>query len=240
MARLGFARLSKEYRQVIHACMHVCMNSYIHTYMHAYMHTCIHAYMHTYTHTYIHTYKHTKIHTGSLRTYIHTSIHTYTHTGSLRLSPQAGAGKKEKEDINEIYDAARTLIQQSLPQTDRSTHEARYPLSLSPLPPTAMCSATPYTLHPTTKSVPQALNLLQSLKAILQPTPYTLTPCTLNQTLNPTGTAGAQPAREPQGHSAAGVGNEQPRRRTGAKGKHGQRSRPRPAPHVRRTLPPVG
>ena len=125
----------------MHACMHVFMNSYIHTY--------IHAYMHTYTHTYIHTYKHTKIHTGSLRTYIHTSIHTYTHTGSLRLSPQAGAGKKEKEDINEIYDAARTLIQQSLPQTDRSTHEARYPLSLSPLPPAAMCSATPYTLHPT-------------------------------------------------------------------------------------------
>jgi hypothetical protein len=45
-------------------------------------------------------------------------------TGPLRLSSAAYAGKTEKEDTIEIYDAARKLIEMSLPQSDRAATEA--------------------------------------------------------------------------------------------------------------------
>ena len=157
----------------MHACMHVFMNSYIHTY--------IHAYMHTYTHTHIHTYIRTNMHRYIQVPYVHTYILPYIHTHiqvpyACRLKP-ARARRRKKTSTKSTMRLARSSSSPCLRPTAQPTRHAILSHSLPSLPqPCAPLHPTPYTLHPTTKSVPQALNLLQSLKAILQPKPYTLHP----------------------------------------------------------------
>jgi len=195
----------------MHACMHACIHEFIHTYIH----TCIHAYIHTHIHTYVQTYKDTY----RFLTYIHTYFHTYVHTYRF-LTPVASSRRgQEGERRHQRNLRCGSHAHPAVPASDRPLNP-RGTLSSLTLSPPSRSHVLRYTLHPTPYTLQlRAYRRHSTFSRVSRPfCSLHPTPCTLNQTLNPTGTAGAQPAREPQGHSAAGVGNEQPRRRTGAKG----------------------